>query len=216
MTHRIMILWILILPLVLTAESQPSPPPPDKTGAKEETPAKKEDPAHDELRAIRDSMRKAMNSADIEKMLTNLHPDVVFTAMNGDVCLGHDGVRAYFKKMYGPGKAVTKMSFAIKPEALTILYGGDTGVSYGSSVDQFTLKSGRVLDVQSRWSSTLVKEDGRWMIASLHHSTNVFDNAVLSEVKGVLKWALAGGVAGGLVLGLILPALFRRKRKKAA
>ena len=58
----------------------------------------------------------------------------------------------------------------------------------------------------------MVKEDGRWLIASLHVSTNIFDNIMLDMVKKYAAF-VAGAVAiACLVAGLALGWLAGRKK----
>jgi ketosteroid isomerase-like protein len=172
---------------------------------------------HNELRALRDGLLEAVNKGDIERQLTYLHTNVVITWHNAEVSRGRDGVLAYYKRLTsGAQKMVEKFAAEINVDELTILYGADTGISFGSSVEHFTLAKGKKLDLQGRWTATLVKEDGKWLIASLHVSSNLFDNAVFDIVKKTafrtfcVVFVVAGAV-GGLVGWLI-----GRKRRTAA
>src|SRR5262245_61078972 len=71
-------------------------------------PAAAEDPAHNELRALRDGLLAAMNQGDIEKELTYLHPNVVVTWHDASVSRGRDGVRTYLNRMLtGPNRVVS-------------------------------------------------------------------------------------------------------------
>src|SRR5437763_15711680 len=77
----------LFVPLVLLAQN----------------PSVTEDPAHQELRKLRDGLLAAMNQGDIEGSLTFLHSNCVVTWHNAEVSRGHDGVRAYNARvMTGP------------------------------------------------------------------------------------------------------------------
>jgi ketosteroid isomerase-like protein len=172
--------------------------------------AAREDPAHDELRALRDGLLDALNSGDIEKEISYLHPNVVVTWHDATVSRGRDGVRDYLNRMLtGPDRVVAKYGADVDVDELTILYGGDTGISFGSAVEHFEMKSGRKIDLPARWSATLVKEDGQWLIASLHCSDDLFDNPLLSAAKKLGYGAAGGGLLVGLVLGILLG---RRRR----
>jgi len=171
-----------------------------------------EEAVHNELRAFRDGLLDAMNKGDIERELTYFHPNVVITWHNAEVSRGHDGVRAYLNRMLtGPDKLVEKYKADVEVDELTILYGGDTGISFGSAVEHFELTSGRKLELHARWSATLVKEGGRWLIASLHASDNLFDNPLLNMARRWVWWA--GGL--GLVVGLVIGVILGRRRKTA-
>src|SRR6266496_5164221 len=69
------------------------------------TNAAPEDPAHQELRALRDGLLAAMNKSDLEASLAFLHTNCVITWHNAEVSRGHAGVRAYNDRvMKGPKK----------------------------------------------------------------------------------------------------------------
>ena len=168
---------------------------------------------HNELRALRDGLLAAINQGDLERELTYLHPNAVITWHNAEVSRGREGVRAYYNRlMHGPDKLVDRFSTEIAVDELTILHGENTGISFGSSVEHFTLTNGSSFDLKGRWTTTLVRENGHWLVASLHVSTNIFDNVMLDLAK---KYTLrAAGL--GLLIGAILGWLIGRRRKAAA
>ena len=164
-----------------------------------------EDPAHQELRALRDGLLDAMNKSDLEKMLTYLHPNVVITYQNAEVARGREGAKAYQLKMTtGPAKVVESFHAAANVDELTILHGGDTGISFGSSVENFKMAHGGDITLHGRWTATLVKENGQWLVAALHCSTNLFDNPVVAATKKAGVAAGAGSIIIGLVVGWFL------------
>ena len=167
---------------------------------------------HDELRALRDELATAVNRNDLPGILRCLHPDVVVTWQNAEVSRGRDGVKAYYERMLtGPSRVVE--SFAVQPvvDELTILHGDDTGIAFGRSQDHFVLKGGLDFTLDGRWSATLVRHEGRWVVASFHASTNLFDN-VLLRLEQRLKWWVG---AIGLLLGLVLGVLWGRRRRES-
>lgn len=171
------------------------------TAAFAESPAV-EDPAHQELRALRTEVVDAITEGDIGRILTRLHPNVVVTWQNNEVCRGHQGVRDFFHRM---GKqAFRGYKVPPTPDDLTLLYDGDTGVSFGSSVGQFNLL-GKQYEFHNRWTATLIKENGRWLLASYHVSWNALDNPLLNTAKhtlyGVAGFALVAGVVTGWLVG---------------
>jgi ketosteroid isomerase-like protein len=181
--------------------------------AEQATPATAEDPAHAELRQLRDGLLAVMNKGELEGTLAFMHSNIVVTWHNAEVSRGHDGVRAYYAKvMTGPSKLVESFTCDLKVDELTILYGGDTGICFGSSDEQFRLVGGQSLNVKGRWSATLVKENGRWLVANLHASTNLFDNVLLSMSKRT-GWVAAGIC---LVLGGLLGWMIFKPRKATA
>ena len=183
--------------------------------------AEDDEAIHNELRALRDKMKSALKQWTLDQLGENLqyfHENVVFTPMNAEVCRGHDQMRAYFNKMLsGAERIVESVSIDFTVDSLTILYGDDTGgkdtgVAYGDSLGHYKLTNGLQFDVQNKWTSTLVKEEGAWKIASLHACANMFDNPLLKNAERSLYWV--GGVAAviGLILGVILTRVFKRRK----
>ena len=173
---------------------------------------------HKELIALRDDALDALNKNDIDRLLTHVHPQVVLTAPSPDagkeVSRGKDGVRAYFDKMFtGTDRRADSMTSDVKVDELSLLYGGDTAIAWGSSNDTYKMRDGSLFKLRTRWSSTLVKEGDRWLIAEFHISVNMFDNPLVTMTAQWAAW-LSGGVAGvvGLVLGVLLGWLWKRKR----
>jgi ketosteroid isomerase-like protein len=174
-----------------------------------QTTATPEDPAHNELRALRTQVLDAIKAGDVERTLTYVHPNLVVTWQNQEVCRGREGLREFYNRM---GKdAFRGYKVDPIPDELTILYGGDTGISFGSSVAAYRL-FGREYEFRNRWTATLVKENGRWLLASYHVSNNTLDNPLVNIAKRALY--LAGGV--GLIVGLAFGLLVARRRKRLA
>ena len=196
---------------VATTKPTPSPSP---------AVVKEEDPAHADLRTLRTQMQDAMNSNNIEALLTGVTEDVVFSTMNGDVVRGKDAIRDYFAKMMdGPNPVVKTVHTNFEADDLTILYGGslgepeDTGVAFGHSTDKYVLANGTEFVVEPRWTATMFREPDGWKVASFHYSVSMFDNPLLAKLK--TSMSMVGGVT--LAIGLMLGFLFgfvlgRRKR----
>jgi len=197
----LLLMSLTSLPLASQAVPAQSPPAPAA-----------DDAAHNELRALRDGLLDAMSKGDVERELGYFHPNVVVTWHDAEVSRGRDGVRKYLSRMLdGPDKVVESFRADVNVDELTILYGGDTGISFGSAVEHFTMKGGRELSLPARWTATLVKEGDHWLIASLHASDNLFDNPLLNLAKRAAWWV--GGLC--LLLGLGLGFLLGRRRRTA-
>jgi ketosteroid isomerase-like protein len=164
-----------------------------------------EDPAHEELRTLRLAIIDAINKGDIDNVIKHVHPDAVITWQNSEVCRGQKGLKEFFERM---GKDSFKgYKVPPTPDELTIFHGGDTGISFGETVAEYHLL-GKSYELKSRWTATLVKVDGKWLLAGYHISMNVLDNAILSAAKGGIY--LAGGVA--LVIGILIGRILWKRR----
>lgn len=184
------------------------------TATAAQEPAVSPEALHDELRELRDDVLAAVARNDFEAIAPHLHPKVVFTPMNGEVCRGPQEIRAYFDKMLkGPAAIVKSIQLDLEVDRLTDLY-GDTGLAFGSSNDHYTLSNGMDFPVQTRWTCSLVRENGRWLITAFHASANVFDNPILERAKQAakLQWGGIGAGAGVLIGALLGVALGRRRR----
>lgn len=168
---------------------------------------------HEELRALRDGLIKATNDSNLDALLTHLHPNIVVTWQNAEVSRGHAGVREYLQRMLsGPNPVVRGFRTTPTVDELTILYGGNTaGIAFGSSRDLFELTNGTSFELNGRWSATLVREGGRWLVASFHASANLFDNPVLTIATRATVWTGGGGLLLGMAIGGLFIALRRRR-----
>lgn len=207
------LLAVTLLGFATTAIAQvPATPAPGPAGQAQAAIAP--DALHDELRKMRDDMLAAIARGDVEAILPHLHPNVVFTPMNGEVSRGPQAIRAYFDKMLkGPDAIVKSIHLDVEVDRLADFY-GDTALAFGSSNDRYTLSNGLDFQIQTRWTAALVRENGRWLITAFHSSANAFDNPILAKARqlAMLQWG-AGGIVAGVLLGVLVGMTLARRRK---
>ena len=167
------------------------------------------DPAHDELRKLRDALLAAYEKEDVAGMLAQLHPDVVVTWQNGEVSRGPKGVQAFYERMMkGDKPVVSAIKSKVVIDEFAILHGGDTAIAFGALSDDYTLTGGMAFHLDSRFTATAVKVGDRWVLASYHASAGLFDNPLLNGAKAALKktgiMAGVGGLVFGSILGLVI------------
>ncbi|MHB0960331.1 MAG: YybH family protein [Pirellulaceae bacterium] len=188
--------------------------------AQDETPklgaANDEEATHNELRAMREALTKAVVEGDTDAQINHVHENVVVTWQNGQVVRRVDGLKKFLEEM-SAGKQRVFQGYKVPPavDEPTILYGGDTGVAFGSSTPHYKYL-GMEFDLENRWTATLVKTDGTWKIAAYHVSANIFDNAVVNMAKRAAYWAGGGCLLIGLVLGCILTVLWKKRGLRKA
>jgi ketosteroid isomerase-like protein len=190
------------------------------TLAQEEThtgkPNGEEDPVHNELRALRDGLTKALAEGNVERQLEFAHEKIVTTWQNNDVTRGRDGLKSFLGKINPEEQRVFQgYKQPPEPDDLSIIYGGDTAIAFGSSIPHYKIM-GMEFDLKNRWTATLVKEDDRWMIAAYHVSANVLDNPVLDAAKRVVYLVAAIAFVVGIVLGILASAAMRRRQVRTA
>lgn len=170
-----------------------------------------EDPAHDHLRALRDQTLEALNAKKLDDLVALCDDQIVMTTMNSDMAHGKEEVKAWFERMWtGPEAQVVEYQVTMEVDRLTTLYGEDTGVASGTSMNRFKLKDGQAYEVQNRWTATVVKKDGQWLLASFHSSANVFDNPVLAAATGFAGKLAAGVGLLAALFGIFLGRLTKR------
>jgi uncharacterized protein (TIGR02246 family) len=176
-----------------------------------------QEPVHDELRKLRDEMMAAFDAGDIDALLSHLHPDVVVTWQNAEVSRGRDGVRQFYEKMMeGENSRVEKVTADLTVDDLSILYGDDTAVAFGALDESFDLRGGLSFDLANRWTATVVRDEGRWLLAAFHVSTDMFENRLQDRL---MQWNTikSGGIAlaAGVLLGLVGMRLVDNRRAAA-
>ena len=213
-TLAALVLMAASLPLFAQAPAPAAAPPGEAApAASPDTAAPDAEALHDELRAMRTAVETAINKRDIEGLLEHVTPDVVFTAMTGEVGRGKAGVREYFDRMLQGDEPVFKsVTMNFEPSALSILHGGDTAISFGTNHGRYEFSNGKVMEVDAQWTTTLVRQDGAWKIAAVQMGADLFDNPVLGEQRRLLLLAAGGAALVAAVLGF----WFGRRRRAAA
>jgi ketosteroid isomerase-like protein len=179
---------------------------------------------HEALRALRREAEAAFNKAgasgrleDFEPLLKYVDDDVVLAAMSGDLVVGKPALIDYFKRtMMGPSRTVLSIHHTFEPAALTKLYGGEAGVVHGRSVGRYALADGTSFEVNTIWTSTLVKKDDRWLLASFQFAPSIFDNPVANRALRALYWGVGIAGAAGLALGFLLGWVTVKRRQGPA
>jgi len=115
--------------------------------------------------------------------------------------------------MVGHEKAILKKYLTKASIGAPAKFYGDVAIAEGSTADEFYPIARGFFTLDSRWSTTVVKNAaGEWKIVLLHLSSNVFNNPLLDEVKA----DIVKGAAGGFVAGLMLMYVLMRLRRKPA
>ena len=169
---------------------------------------------HIALRALRDKAATAINKQDIKGLASCFAKDFVFTAVNQTVLTNEAQMQVFFDRMFKSSDALV-ISLKTEPTAdiLTRFVDANTGVCYGSSKDTYTLKSGETVEMNVRWSATVVKENGEWKVALAHVGADFLNNPVLDGAKALLKKVGIGAGVGGLLAGGILGFMMGRWKK---
>ena len=185
----------------------------DATTEDTPTPASVDTKAIDaELDKFRDDLFHAFNTGDYPAMLEKYcHKDIIATWQDGTTSEGHAGVIAEFDKLK---QFIDKMTVNASTDKRLILNDGNLVISSGEMKDHYVLGRGPSVNLNSRWSATLIKDSDRWLLVSFSASTNAFDNEVVSLYLKSQKYTVsAAAVLIGIGIGLLLSRIMNRRSK---
>jgi ketosteroid isomerase-like protein len=169
---------------------------------------------HVALRALRDKVATAIDKQDIKGLASCFAKDFAFTAVNQTVLTNEAQMQDFFDRMFKSSDAlITGLKTEPTADIKTRFVDANTGVCYGSSKDTYTMKSGEVVEMNVRWSATVVKENGEWKVALAHVGADFLNNPVLDGAKALVKKTGIGAGVGGLLAGGILGFMIGRCKK---
>lgn len=159
---------------------------------------------HQQLRALLATLRDAVNQKQIDKVEPLLAPGFSMVFADGRVVTDSASLKRYFQDLTAPDTGLV-VSLTVNPEAdeLTRFLAPDVGVCRGHSSDTFVLRGGLTRVLDSRWTATVVKQDGAWKLAAFQIGANVLDNVILQEHR---RFARGVGIGGG-ALALVTAGL---------
>ena len=164
-----------------------------------------------QLRAMLAEFEAAINAQSVERMIAEMDDNVTVIWLNAEVSRGKDEVRAYYGRMVGHEKAILKKYLTKATIGAPAKFYGDVAIAEGSTADEFYPIARGPFMLDSRWSTTVVKNaGGEWKIVLLHLSSNVFNNPLLDEVKANIVKGAVGGFVAGLMLMYVVMRLRRR------
>lgn len=168
---------------------------------------------HEELRLLLRSARDAANAKNFDALKPLFYDKFTITTVDQQVFTDLDKFKAYFASMFTGDKAPLKsITFNPEADALTEFVGDNIGISHGTSTDTYAFSDGDTRTMASRWTATLIKDNGKWKILNLHFGANLLDNPYTNALKSSLY--KVGGIAGvvGLIIGFGLAWVMRRRR----
>lgn len=168
-----------------------------------------------QLLQIFSEVEKGINEQNIDRMVAQMDENATVIWLNAEASRGHAEIKAYYRRMVGTGDAILKKYTTTAKVAMPARFFGDIAVADGTMVDEFLPIRRDAFRLDSNWSVTCAKRDGKWKIVHLHLSANVFNNNLLDEVKQMVWYAAAGGLLAGLVLMFAIGRLTRGGKRAA-
>lgn len=132
---------------------------------------------HDALRGLMKQVTQALNQQDLDALASCFTRDFSLVTIDQSLLTNKASLVAYYDAMFKAPKSFVK-SMTANPVAdeLTRFTGTDTGICHGTSKDTYTMKNGRAVVMESRWTALVVRENGEWKIAAAHAGVNFLDN----------------------------------------
>jgi ketosteroid isomerase-like protein len=148
---------------------------------------------HEELRKLLTLVKEATDQNRAELLKPYLHEDFVMTVLNQQVAVGRDGLEKLFDDWFQQEGAPLK-SLVIEPAATvpTRIVDDRFGTVYGTSADTYELADGDKFVFNSHWTATVLKEDGRWKVVTVHVGVDPLDNPLINAYRKAMG---LGGVA---------------------
>lgn len=162
----------------------------------------------------REAALQAINSRDFSKIAPFLHPAFTITTVDNQIFHTPQEFERYWKQQLTA--PIKNIAIALKGEITRTFLSDDTDVAYGEADSTFYFTDGSVGVMPLRWTAVLQKFQGKWTIQTLHFSSNLLNNPVLSgsQQQGRIV-AIAAGV-GGLLVGAGAVWLLRRRSTAAS
>jgi ketosteroid isomerase-like protein len=155
----------------------------------------------------RDIALEALNTRDFTKVAPYLHPNFMITTVDNQVFHKVPEFEKYWNQQFSNTIKDIKMQF--KGDTLRTFLTPEVDVATGEAITTFSFKDGKSADMNVRWTAVLQKLQNKWVIQSLHFSSNLLNNPVLNATQKLGKMiAIAAGL-GGFLLGALIMLLLR-------
>jgi len=168
---------------------------------------------HEQLRALLKTAKEAVNAKNFDALKPLFHEKFSITTVDQKVFTNFDDFKAHFATLLtGTNAPLKSITFNPEADALTEFVDDNIGLSHGSSIDTYNFSDGDTRTMNSRWTATLIRDNGKWKILNLHIGANILENPVAEAEKSYVYKAGIGAGIGGLLLGFILAWVLRGKR----
>lgn len=157
----------------------------------------------------RDIALQALNTRDFTKIAPYLHPNFTITTVDNQVFHKVPEFEEYWNQQFS--KTIKDIKMQLKGDTLRTFLTPEIDIATGEAITTFSFQDGKSADMGLRWTAVLQKLQDKWVIQSLHFSSNLVDNPVLNAAQKLAQTvAIAAGV-GGFILGALTILLLRRR-----
>ncbi len=114
-----------------------------------------------QLLQIFSEIEKGINEQNIERMVAQMDPNATVIWLNAEASRGHAEVKAYYQRMVGTGDTILKKYTTTAKVGAPVRFFGDIAVADGTMVDDFFPIRRDYFKLNSNWSGTCAKIDGK-------------------------------------------------------
>ncbi|SVD56667.1 uncharacterized protein METZ01_LOCUS409521, partial [marine metagenome] len=122
----------------------------------------------EELKSLRSAIIDSVNNNKFEDLIPYLHKNFVITMIDQKTLKNVSQFKEYFKNLLHSKNAIlAKIIINPKGDGPPVFFGEKVAFNTGSSSDTYITKSGHEVVIDTRWTSTLLKENGKWKLFRL-------------------------------------------------
>lgn len=168
----------------------------------------------DAIIRTREIALEALNTRNFTKIDPYLHPQFIITTVDNQVFHTTSEFEKYWNQQFS--STIENIKMQLQGETIRTFLSPEIDVAAGGAITTFSFKDGKSANMALRWTAVLQKLEDKWMIQSLHFSSNLLDNPVLNAARQLNKTL---GVAAGLVgflLGAATMIILNRRTKRRA
>lgn len=167
---------------------------------------------HAELRAALLKVTEAINESRFEEMKPLLYKKFSMTLINQELVTTIEELDDFLKRWFtGPDRLIKSHKMVPEANELTQIIDGRFAVARGTNKETYEMMRGVSFTFNSRWTATLVKDEGQWKLVAIHNGIDFTDNPVLRAAASSAPY-FAGG---GLVIGILGTMLIGRLRRRS-
>jgi len=167
-----------------------------------------------QMKLMLEDIREKLNHKD---QLTSIVPyfdkQAIITFYDARTVIGQDGLTGYINHMVtGPNPVLKNYKIQGSEAIPATIYPNNTAIAYGWIKNRFDFVTGDSIDVDGRWTATLLKENNTWKIITLHFSTNLWNNPLITALEHKIIFFVLVSLVIGIIVGYVFDRLFFRRR----
>lgn len=168
----------------------------------------------DAIIRTREIALEALNTRNFTKIDPYLHPQFIITTVDNQVFHTTSEFEKYWNQQFS--STIENIKMQLQGESIRTFLSPEIDVAAGGAITTFSFKDGKSANMALRWTAVLQKLEDKWMIQSLHFSSNLLDNPVLNAARQLNKTLGVAAGLGGFLLGAATMVILNRRTKRRA